>query len=263
MYSLVLAFAAGLSMFAVGAFVFGPFAGILPGLLVFVAAQFLLGRWSSAAVQKEIALVPPLLEQRKLDEAVALLRRIQQQWGKWQYLLDAQIEAQLGVLDYLQMKWDEARPKLEVGGPGPFTWTAFGRNPLALSMLACIHWRQGRKDDAWATFASAAEATGTDPMLFQVWATLLARDGKRTEALQAVAKGLAAHPKHQGLTDLQSKLANDKRVDPKAFGQPWFQFFPEDLLMEQVKTGRMGPTPQGAAQRPPAPRYGARHAPRR
>lgn len=263
MWSFGVSLAAGAAVFVLGAVAFGPFAGILPGLLVFVVVQFLVGRWSSAAIQKELAGVEPLLRDRKLDEAVALLRRVQQQWGRWQYLLDAQIEAQLGVLDYLQMKFDEARPKLEAGAKGPFTWTAFGRNPLALAMLACIHWRQGRKDEAWAAFASGAEATGTDPVFYQVWATLLARDGKRTEALQAVAKGLEAHAKHAALLDLQHRLANDKRVDPREFGQAWFQFFPEDLLKEQVMTGRKGPTPAGAPQRPPAPRYGARHAPRR
>jgi tetratricopeptide (TPR) repeat protein len=262
-YSLLIAFGAGALVFVAGAAAFGPFAGILPGLLVFVVAQFLLGRWSSTAIQRELASVEPLLRERKLDEAVALLRKVQQTWGRWQYLLDAQVEAQLGILDYLQMKLDEARPKLEAGGKGPFTWTAFGRNPLALSMLACIHWRQGRKDDAWKAFDQASEASSTDPTLYQVWATLLSRDGKRTEALQAVAKGLVAHPKHAALTELQGKLANDKRVDPRDFGQAWFQYFPEDLLKEQVMTGRRGPTPQGAPQRPPAPRYGARHAPRR
>jgi tetratricopeptide (TPR) repeat protein len=262
MYNLLIAFGAGAVVFVLGAAVFGPFAGILPGLLVFVAAQFLLGRRTGTAIQAELAGLEPLLQGRKIDEAVALLRRVQATYKPWQFLLDQQIEAQIGILDYLQMKFDDARPRLEAGGKGPFTWTAFGRNPLALALLACLHYRQGRKDEAWRVFTAASEASSTDAAIYQVWATLLARDGKRPEALAAVAAGLKAHDKHAGLLDLQHKLANDKRVDTKAFGQVWYQFFPEDLLKEQVMTGRSG-TPGGAQQRQPAPRYGARHAPRR
>jgi hypothetical protein len=263
MYNVLIAFGIATATFLVGALAFGPFAGILPALIVFVAAQFVLGRRSGTAIQAEVAGVEPLLRDRKLDEAVALLRGVQQRWGRWQFLLDAQIEAQLGVLDYLQRKYDEAAPKLLAGGKGPFTWTAFGRNPLALAMLACIHYRQGRKDEAWTTFQQASEASGTEVIVYQVWATLLSRDGKRAEALAAVARGLAAHDKNAALLDLQTRLANDRRVEVKEFGQAWYQFFPEDALLEQVMTGRKGPTPTGVPQRPQAPRIGARHAPRR
>jgi hypothetical protein len=147
MYNLLIAFGAGAVVFVLGAAVFGPFAGILPGLLVFVAAQFLLGRRTGTAIQAELAGLEPLLQGRKIDEAVALLRRVQATYKPWQFLLDQQIEAQIGILDYLQMKFDDARPRLEAGGKGPFTWTAFGRNPLALALLACLHYRQGRKDE--------------------------------------------------------------------------------------------------------------------
>lgn len=262
MYNLLIAIGLSAAVFLLGAIAFGPFAGILPGLLVFVAAQYLLGRRTGAAIQAEIGKLEPLLQQRKLKEAVALLRDIQTTYGPWQFLIHQQIEAQLGILDYLQMKWDDARPRLEAGGKGPFTWTAFGRNPTALALLACIHWRQNRRDEAWKAFTMASEASSPEPVVYQVWATLLQRDGKPKEALAAVAAGLATHPKHAALTDLQVTLANDKRVDPKDFGQAWYQFFPEDLLKEQVMGGRRG-TPPGAANRPPAPRYGARHAPRR
>ncbi len=86
------------------------------------------------------------------------------------------------------------------------------------------------------------------------------RDGKRTEALEVVDAGLKHQPDSPMLKELQQKIANKKKVDPKAFGDLWYQFFPEDFAKQMVVRGRAG-HPLMAQQ--PQPRIGARQAPRR
>ncbi|MEQ1501839.1 MAG: hypothetical protein ABMB14_06395 [Myxococcota bacterium] len=259
MYNLLLALGGGLVTFVAVTVWLGPVAGIVPALGVIGLVMFLLARRTGKQVEAEIATVGPLLQQRRIDEAETKLVHIKEKYGPWQFLLAGQIDAQLGMIDYLQRKFDDARPKLEAG-----KW----RNAIALASLGCIDWRQGRKDDAWKQFAAAASASSTDATVYAVWATLLSRDGLRTEALEAVGKGLTAIPGNAMLKELQSRIANKKKIEPaQQFGETWYQYFPEDLAQQMVMRGTR---PGGAANsafgklpQPPQPRFGARHAPRR
>ncbi|MCB9685105.1 MAG: hypothetical protein H6738_07220 [Alphaproteobacteria bacterium] len=253
MYNLLLALAAGTVVFGLTAAALSPIAGVLPALIVVGGTLYALGRRTNTIVQAELAGVGPLLQQRKIDEAVALLEGVKARHGKWQFLLSGQLDAQVGLLDYLQMKWDTARPKLEAG-----KW----RNWTALVCLGAIDYRQGRKDEAWKRFAEASDAAPNEILVYQIQATLQVRDGLRKEALETVARGLEANKDHQALKDLQSRIANQKKIDTGAFGENWFQFFPEDLMKQAVMRGRKGATPAGPVPQQ-APRIGARHAPRR
>lgn len=253
MYNLLLALAAGLVVGVLGSLAFNWVAGVVPALFVAVLAAFLLSRRTGQLVQADVARVVPLLQERKVDEARALLEKVKQDHGRWQILLAGQIDAQIGMIDYLQLKFDDARPRLEAG-----KW----RNAMALTALGAIHWRQGRKDEAWKAFDAAARASPNEVATYCVWATLLVRDGLRKEALAALARGLSSVPGNAVLKDLQAKVANDKKIDTKAFGEVWFQYFPEDLAKEMVMRGRRGPGP-GPTREIVQPRFGARHAPRR
>lgn len=232
---------------------FGPIAAVFPSLLVSLGALMGLGWWRSKQVEAALAPVGPMLQGRQIDEARALIAKVRDEHGPWQLLLTGQLEAQLGMIDYLQLKFDDALPKLEAG-----RW----RNGVALGCIGAIHWRQGRKEQAYKALGEAVSATPKDVTLTCVRATLLARDGKRDEALAAVAEGLKALPDNKVLKDLQQKIANKQKVDPKTFGEAWYQYFPEDLAKEMMVKGRRGPLPAGLPQ-VPQPRIGASRAPRR
>lgn len=232
---------------------FSAIAAVFPSLLVSAGALVGLGWWRSKQVEAALLPVGPMLQERKIDEARALIAKVRDEHGPWQLLLTGQLEAQLGMIDYLQLKFDDALPRLEAG-----KW----RNGPALGCIGAIHWRQGRKDQAYQAFADAVAATPKDAMLTCVRATLLARDGKRDEALAAVAEGQKSLPDHKGLKELHQKLANKQKIDPKSFGEAWYQYFPEDLAKEMMVKGRRGPPPAGVPQ-VPQPRIGASRAPRR
>ena len=178
-----------------------------------------------------------------------MLRGIQERHGRWQFMLEGQIEAQLGMLEYLQMNWDKALPKLEAG-----KW----RNWTAWTCIGCIHYRRGRKAAAWEAFGKAADAAPKEVIIYGVWATLLVRDNERTEALNVVARGLNSQPDSKTLKDLKQKIANKKKIKNTMFGEGWYQFFPEDMAQQMMMRGRRSGMPQA-----PQPRIGARGAPRR
>ncbi|MEQ1564923.1 MAG: hypothetical protein ABMA64_04745 [Myxococcota bacterium] len=253
MYNLLLASVLGLVTFAGITAGLGWVAAIVPALAVALLAMFLLARRTGQQVQIELAGVPVLLQQRRIDEAQTKLVHVRDRYKWWQFLLEGQIDAQLGMIDYLQLKFDDARPKLESG-----KW----RNGIALACIAAIDWRRGRKDEAWKGFAAAAQAAKEDPTIYLVWSTLLARDGDRAAALAAVDAGIQALPNNAQLKELKGKIANKQKVDPKSFGEGWFQYFPEDYAQQMMMRGTRTPSPM-FGQNPQAPRPGARHAPRR
>jgi tetratricopeptide (TPR) repeat protein len=254
MYNLLLALLAGVVTFGLVALWLGPVPAVFPAIGVLLLALFLLSRRTGRLVTDALAGVAPLLQQRRIDEAETKLVSVKEKYGPWQFLLAGQIDAQLGMIDYLQLKWDSALPKLESG-----RW----RNTVALVCIGAIHYRQGRKDEAWKAFAAAANVGSKDVTVYYVWATLLARDGLRTEALAALDVGLKELPGHAGLKELHAKIANKKRVDTKAFGESWYQYFPEELAQQMAMRGTRGPSPLQARMAQQAPRPGARHAPRR
>lgn len=254
MYNLLLALLAGVVTFVVVALWLGPVAAVFPAVGVLVLVLFLLSRRTGKLVSDELAGVGPLLQQRRIDEAETKLVAVKEKYRQWQFLLAGQIDSQLGMIDYLQLKWDSARPKLEAG-----KW----RNAVALTCLGAIHYRQGRKAEAWKSFAAAAAVGSSDVTIYCVWATLLARDGLRTEALDAVSAGLKELPNSAVLKDLQQKIANKKKIDTKSFGDAWHQYFPEELAQQMVMRGTRGPSPLANRIGQVQQRPGARHAPRR
>lgn len=248
MYSLAVSVVVGLVLYGLIGLAFGSaVAGIIPGLIGVGVVMFLLTRRVGKAVEAEMQGLVPLLQSRKIAEAQKQIRSMKERYGRWQFLLAGQLDAQLGMIEYMQMHWDAALPLLESG-----KW----QNWTALVCIGAIHHRRGRKEKAYESFEAAAKASSKEVIIYGVWAVLLMKDGKRSEALSVLAQGLKAQPDSQVLKDLQAKIANKKKVQaPKMFGEAWMQFFPEEMAQQMMLRGQ-----RGVMQ---APRLGARHAPRR
>lgn len=225
MYNLAIAAAIGLALFLLVGFGLGSWiAAVLPAVLVSGIAIWMLTQRTSRIVEPQLAGVAAMLQERKIDEAKAVLERVKREQGPWQILLAGQLDAQIGMIDYVQMKFDEALPRLENG-----KW----RNAMALALIGCIHWRKGDKAAAFAKLDEAIEASPKEASLYAVRATLLHEADRDPEALVGLSKGIEAAPKDAWLASLRNQIANKQKVDTKAFPQTWFQFFPEDMLALQ------------------------------
>src|SRR5688572_20877219 len=150
MYNLLLAMLAGIVTFAGVTAALSAVAAVLPALGVFGLAMFLLARRTGQLVQQDLASVGTLLQQQRVDEAQTKLVLVKERYSRWQFLLAGQIDAQLGLIDYLQLKFDEAKPLLEAG-----KW----RNAPVLARLGLIEWRRGQKTEAYKLLEAATQAS--------------------------------------------------------------------------------------------------------
>ncbi|MCB9682926.1 MAG: hypothetical protein H6733_15780 [Alphaproteobacteria bacterium] len=271
MYNLLISLAISVAVFALTMLAgFEWVAGIAPALLTFPVAMFLLARRTHQQVTAALAPVQAMMAEvqtsrtqaeatARLGKVAELLVEVRDTWGPWQLLLTRQVNAQLGMLLYTQLQFDEALPLLEGA------W----RDWTASAAAACVHVRRGRLDAAWKAFEDAAAYGDKEITLYVVWATLRARHGDRDAALAVVRKGLEAVPDNATLKALQAQLANKRRIDPASLGETWYRFFPEEAAQQAMVRGRRGPIelPGGAAPRmvqgPPQPRARGKLARRR
>lgn len=250
MLNLAISLGISLALFGAVALWLGPLAGIIPALILFGVLLYVLGRRTSKAVEAEMTAIVPLLEARRIDEARAHLEGMKQRHGRWQFGLEGQLDGQLGMIEYMQLKWDRALPLLE---------RSTFQNWTAHTCIGCIHYRKGDKAAAWASFEKATSISRKETIVYLVWATLLERSNDRAKALEVIQKGLDAQPDSAKLKELQKRIANKKKVQVKAFGDQWYQFFPEDMAKQMMMRGTRGQPQQQVVQ----PRIGARGAPRR
>jgi len=219
-------------------------AASIPAVLVFGISFFLIARSVGGRVTNEMNMMVPMLQNRKIKEAEAHLLVLKGRYGKWQFLLKGQLDAQRGMIRYMQMKYDDALPLLE---KGKF------RNWAALVSIGCIHHRKGKKELTWTYLDKASRAAPKEPMVYVIWATLLTRDGQRPKALEVLAGCQKSLPDNALINDLKKTIANRKKIDPKRFPQSWYQFFPEDMMKQMVRGRRGGPGENVVYQAAPHP----------
>lgn len=243
MYNLLISLAITLGIFGLVAALMQPVAAIVPALFVFPLAMFLLARRTGKLVEAELSDLPTLLQARKVDEVKEIIRAARDRHGKWQFLLEGQLTGQLGMLDYMSLKFDEALPQLESG-----RW----RDWTANTAIGCVHYRKGRYDKAWEAFEAAQKVGSKEAMVYVVHATLLTRRDDREGALKVLSEGLERIEGSKLLKTLKTNIANKKKLDTSDYPESWYQFFPEDAQQMMNMRGRRGSHPGGVA---PGGRY--------
>ena len=251
MYAIYASLAAAAVVFGLTALWLGPIAGIIPALIVFgvvLAVIFTRRRRQVDAELKPLVEIfqgaqprTPAQANQLVDRAVELIRGVQERHANWVPMLHGQLEAQIGMLDYQRLKFDDALPRLEAG-----RW----RNWSALLCIGAIHFRKKRHDEAWEIFREAEDAAPKEVMVYVVPAVLQVRAGERDEALATLARGLKQLEGNPKLEQLRARVANKKTISPKQLPPEWYQFFPEDAA-KVARTGGQLPPGMGG---PPQPR---------
>lgn len=238
MYNLLIAIGSAIVAFFLGFFVSGWIAGFVPALLALVGVYLLLARRTQHQLEARLAGVMPAMQAGKLDDVRATLRACLP-LGRWQFLVTSQIESQLGQVDYLdairlkmmkqaqnaQARFADARSHLE---------KAWSRDWRAQAVLAAIHQREGRVDDALKVLVAAKGPAKAEAIFWALYAWTLNEARRRDEALQVLGEGLKANPKSKGLLGMQDALSNKRRPVMSEFGEAWYTFFPEDIPREQM-----------------------------
>ena len=244
-------------------------AGLFPALALFPVAMFFLARRTGKQV--EAALQPvqtkmmalqegahPSEAKKVLAEVRQILNDTKETYAPWQFLLAGQLDAQVGMLHYMQLDFDAAFPLLDKGG-----WRDWNAKVAA----GCIRYRRGELDEAWAAFDKAEAYARKEPLVYMVRSVLEMRKGHRDKALQTLVRGLEAAPGNSVLTRLKKTIANKQRIDVQALGENWYRFFPEEMARQAMVTGRRGKNPYAAqavaVSGPPQPRARGKLARRR
>jgi hypothetical protein len=215
-------------------------AGFLPGLLVLVIVYFLLARRTSGKLQALMELAGKAIQRQKLDEARRVLEA-GRPLGRWQFLVEGQIEAQLGALAYLERDWGRARAHL---------LKAFSRNWMAQGMLAAMDFREKQADVGLERLEKASGFAKKESLFWGLYAYILAETKQQDKALEVLARGLKVMPDNAGLKGLQQAISNKRRKLKMGnlFGNNWYTFFPEQFPVRRYQNaavqGRGFPQPR-------------------
>jgi len=227
MFNLLLALLAAAVAFGIGTLAGSVTYGFVPSMLVFPIAYFLLARRSGRQLEAIMAEVGAELQGGRSRAAKARLEAARS-LGRWQFLVDQQINAQLGAIEYFSRNYKAARPLLK---------NSWARNWQAVAMLAALELREGNKDLAVEHMAKAAKYGKKDASMWALYVHCLLSAGKRDRALGVIAEGLKKTDNAGSLKQLQQAVANDRMRKfkwGKVFGQAWYSYFPEQMPRKQL-----------------------------
>jgi predicted Zn-dependent protease len=228
MYNLLLAIAIAAVFYAAGAWYAGWLAGFVPGALVLVAAYVLLARRSGRQLEGIFKRAMKEMEGGRVDQG----RKILEEGfalSRWQFLVAAQIHAQLGSIDYLRGDFRSARKHLE---------KAWSRNWQAQAMLAAIDHRDGNNPKAIERLEKLRSAGGKEALYWGLFAYIAMEAGDADKALVVLDEGQQALPSSDSLKNMANQVRNKKKVKMNPFAPGWYQFFPEQIPQEQLMGAR-------------------------
>ncbi|PJB31471.1 MAG: hypothetical protein CO109_09805, partial [Deltaproteobacteria bacterium CG_4_9_14_3_um_filter_65_9] len=184
MYNLFIAIAAMivayvLTGFALGGGGFNPWYGTIPGLAALIGVYLLLARRTYQQVEAVMNLAQvelmklqqtiqraaasgkaptPTQLNEGADKAISIMKR-GLAYARWQFLVEQQINGNIGILLYSSRRMEDAVPFLK---------TSFYKNWIAQAMLACIHFKRREYDAMEEVFEKAVKANEKESLL---WAT--------------------------------------------------------------------------------------------
>ncbi len=219
MYNLLASLAAAIAATALFGFIFGGgdfefWYGIVPGIIAFVSTFFVLARRVMKQVEAIVLAAQPELQNRNVERAVDIMKTAYP-LAKWQFLLHAQIDGQIGTLLFAAQKFDDAEP---------FLLRSFKRNWVPRAMLATLYYKRKRHDEMKQVFEEAVEANKKQALLWNVYAYCLWKQNKRSEAIEVLNRAIAHVPDDEKTTRNLKALQNDRKMKMRGWNMQWYQF---------------------------------------
>lgn len=193
--------------------------GILAGAGLFI--------WQGRKVQQELERIftraGELLKKQQFDKAIDIMKE-GYRFSSRQFLVKGSIDGQIGVVQYLRKKNDEAEPLLKSASMQHF---------IAKAMLGILQWKRGEKKQAKETFNLALKTGKKESLLYAVYAYVLVEMGERDKAIEVLNQGLGVCKGDERLITNRNLLQNGKPLKMKVYGEQWYQFLLERPMIRQ------------------------------
>jgi tetratricopeptide (TPR) repeat protein len=193
------------------------------GLAVGIGLFIYLGRQVQNHLEAIFTRAGELLKKQHFDQAIKVMKE-GYRFGPRQFMVKGSIDGQIGVIQYLRKKNDEAEPLLA---------SASLQHYIAKAMLGIIQWKRGEKKKARTTFEVAVRAGKKESLLYAVYAYVLNEMDDRTHAIEILNQGLKVCKGDERLLTNRSLLQNNKPMKMKVYGDQWYQFMLERPMIRQ------------------------------
>ena len=193
---------------------------IFPGVVAAIATYILLARRTGKQLEAVMGVAQEAMKARKPERAVQALQDAFA-LARWQFGIASSLHANIGVLLYVQKKYDEAEPHLRKGASTMIKlW-------LAQAMLGAILFRRKQYEEMEKVFDSAMRGNKGETLLYAVYAWVENQRGEKKKAIEILQKGLKENPSDEKLKTLLGRAQNDKRLKLDGWGDQWWQFWLE------------------------------------
>jgi tetratricopeptide (TPR) repeat protein len=183
--------------------------------------------WQSRKVQQDLEKIftraGELMKKQQFEKAIEVMKE-GYQFSSRQFLVKGSIDGQIGVVQYLRKKNEEAEPLLA---------SASMQHYIAKAMLGILQWKRGEKKKAKETFDLALKSGKKESLLYAVYAYVLVEMGERDKAIEILNKGLSVCKGDERLITNRNLLQNGKSLKMKIYGEQWYQFLLERPMMRQ------------------------------
>ena len=196
----------------------------LPAGLISGGALFIwLGRRIQTELEGIFTKAGELLKKQQFDPAIEVMKSAYRLAPR-QFLIKGTIDGQIGMVQYLRKKNNEAEPLLR---------SASIQHYIAKAMLAILQWKRGEVKQAKETFELALKSGKKESLLYAVYAYMLNEIHDREKAIEVLNRGLSVCKGDERLENNRNLLQNKKAMKMKIYGEQWYQFLLERPMIRQ------------------------------
>ncbi len=227
MYSIIIAFLAGLLSALIIGFISGYFGlGVFIGIIIMIVTFFFLMRYFSSKLRDIFFLANAELHKQKIDKSIEILKS-GYNYKNWFFLIPAQIESQIGMIYYTQRKFGDAYKSLQKSNPRIFS---------AYLMLIIGHIKNNKKDEALKAIPLVMKFNKKEAFVFSVAAYLFEEEfDDKLAAIDALKKGLKNIPANHNLNEHLLAIQNNKKYKMDHWGDMWLQLMLDKNAVQKLQ----------------------------
>lgn len=217
-----------ITYFALGA---GYVWSALFAIALFMTLNFVLSRRIMNKVTDIMESAGKILQSGKFDIAIRSMEEALK-YSKWMLMIDSQVRAQIGTVQYLKKDFNAALPNLQ---------KTSAKNWVAMGMLAVIYMRKKEFDKMTKTFEKGVKSNAKEPLLWNLYAYCLNKNGERDKAIDVLNRAVKKVKSDERTASNLRALQNNAKMKMKSFGELWYQFHLETVPMSmRVQAGARG-----------------------